>query len=118
VSQLARVTVARDSRVPVATLSGEIDISNAEDIESSLYAAVPNSALGVVLDMSELRYLDSAGVRMLFALDERLSRRGQQLHLAAPAEALVLRVLTMTGLTGSVPVHASVDEALAAFEAG
>jgi STAS domain len=49
----------------VARLTGEIDLSNAPSLERTMLDSVPNTATGMVVDLSGVSYLDSAGIRML-----------------------------------------------------
>lgn len=82
----------------VAALAGEVDLSNAPPLRDRLIAAVPNTAWGLVVDLSGLTYLDSSGVRLLFDLAARLGERRQQLILLAPPDTLhreVLRLVTI-----------------------
>jgi len=50
---------------PVARITGDIDLSNVEEWTATLEAAVPNHALGLVVDLSGVTYLDSTGIRLL-----------------------------------------------------
>lgn len=110
---------ARESGVVVATLTGEVDLSNAASIGRELAGEVPNSAQAVVLDVSGLEHLDSAGVRMVFELARRLSARGQSLRVAMPEGTLVRRVLELTRLDAVAPLDPSVEAAVErAAEAG
>lgn len=68
----------------VARLSGEIDMSNASELAASIAGSATNDLLAVVLDLSEVDYLDSAGIQMVFSLRESLRVRGQQLLLVVP----------------------------------
>ncbi|HEV7845170.1 MAG TPA: STAS domain-containing protein [Thermoleophilaceae bacterium] len=110
-SELARLELSGDD-VVVARLSGEIDMSNANEVGDELSSAVPNTALGLVLDLTALTYLDSSGVHLVFDLAERLRTRQQQLRVVVPAGAPIRRVLRIVELDDSVPVLASVDEAV------
>jgi anti-anti-sigma factor len=103
--------------VIVARLSGEIDLSNAADVGEQLAAAVPNTALGMVIDLTATAYLDSSGVHLLFDLGERLQRRQQQLRVVVPEGGPIRRVLRIVELDASVPVLPSVDEAVAQIRA-
>jgi anti-anti-sigma factor len=98
--------------VVVARLSGEIDLSNAGEVGDELSTSVPNTALGLVLDLTATTYLDSSGVHLMFDLAERLRRRQQQLRVVVPAGAPIRRVLRIVELDDTVPVLASVDEAV------
>jgi anti-anti-sigma factor len=115
-SELARLEMSGDD-VVVARLSGEIDLSNAAQVGEDLGAGVPNSALGLVIDLTATEYLDSSGVHLVFDLAERLQRRQQQLRVVVPDGAPIRRVLRIVELDGAVPVLATVDEAVAQIRA-
>jgi anti-anti-sigma factor len=111
-SELARLEISGDD-VVVARLSGEIDLSNAAQLGEELGAGVPNSALGLVIDLTATEYLDSSGVHLIFDLAERLQRRQQQLRVVVPEGAPIRRVLRIVELDGAVPVLATVEQAVA-----
>ena len=111
-SDLARLEFTVRDDVVIARLSGEVDLSNATEVGNEMTAAVPNSALGLVLDLTATEYLDSSGVHLVFELAERLRRRQQQLRVVVPAGAPIRRVLRIVELDDSVPVVGAVDEAI------
>lgn len=99
--------------VVVARLTGELDISGADSTEQRIAEAVPSSARGLVVDMSELEFIDSSGVSMLFTLARRVGSRRQELRVVAPAGKPVARVLDIVEFGRAAPVHADVDSAVA-----
>jgi anti-anti-sigma factor len=113
-SDLSHLDVSGDD-VVVARLSGEVDLSNATEVGDELSTGVPNTALGLVLDLTATTYLDSSGVHLIFDLAERLRTRQQQLRIVVPAGAPVRRVLRIVELGDTVPVLASVEEAVEAI---
>jgi anti-anti-sigma factor len=113
-SELSHLDVSGDD-VVIARLSGEVDLSNATEVGDGLSASVPNTALGLVLDLTATTYLDSSGVHLIFDLSERLRTRQQQLRIVVPAGAPVRRVLRIVELDDTVPVLASVEEAVEAI---
>jgi anti-sigma B factor antagonist len=115
-SDLSQVEFSGDD-VVVARVSGEIDLSNASEVGDKLRAAVPNTALGLVIDLTATAYLDSSGIHLVFNLAERLQRRQQQLRVVVPEDAPVRRVLRIVELDEVVPVLASVDDAVAQIRA-
>lgn len=96
----------------VARLRGDIDMSNTPDIEDAVADAVTSEARGFVLEMSEVTYLDSAGIRLLYVLDERATGRQQQLVIVVPTESFINRTLEAAGAIGSLRVVVSLAEAL------
>ena len=73
-----------DDRGVVARITGEIDLSNAASIGAALVDAVRNQEHRLILDMSEVEDLDSAGIQLIYQLRERLHARGQRLALVIP----------------------------------
>jgi anti-anti-sigma factor len=114
VIRLAELELGDPGDVRVARLVGELDLSNATDIADALAAAADEASLGLVIDMSGLTHIDSAGVRLLFDLRRRLSVRRQKLALAVPPDARIRDVLEMGAVPETVSVTATVDEALTA----
>lgn len=100
-----------NSDVVITRIAGEIDASNASRVEDQLTAAVPNSALGLVLDLSDLSFLDSSGVELFFRLRERLEDRRQRLAVALPEGAPVKRVFEIVRFSEKLPLAGSAEEA-------
>ena len=115
--RLARVTAVRDELVPIARIEGEIDISNANDVRLALEGLVGNAALGLVVDLSDVRYLDSAAVHLILRIASQLEKRRQTLHAVVPADDAVHHVLVLTGVERLVPLHATDEAAVAALRA-
>jgi anti-anti-sigma factor len=112
--RLAELDLDEPAEVRVARVRGEIDLSNAVDLLEALAEAAADSDLGIVLDMSALRHLDSAGLRLLFELRRRLAYRRRFVALAVPREARVHAVLDMAAVGDTLPVRESVEDAVAA----
>lgn len=91
---------------------GSVDLSNASDVQAQLLDEVSNQDLGVIVDLSSTRYLDSAGVHLLFDLAGRLRSRGQWLNLVVPESSRLRRVLQLTQIERVVPIHGEVQSAL------
>jgi anti-anti-sigma factor len=114
-SPLARMETRSEGGAIVATVAGEVDISNASDLGSALEGSVPQRALGLVLDLSQATYIDSAGIHLLFRLGGRLTRRRQQLRVVVPDGAPIRKIVTLAGLGWTVPHDRSVAESLASL---
>lgn len=104
-----------DEAVPVARIEGEIDISNADDVRDALEQLVGNAAVGLVLDLSDVRYIDSAAVHLILRLASQLQKRRQKLHAVVPADEAVRHVLVLTAVERLVPLHLTEDAAVAAM---
>jgi len=104
-SDLAHVVVERSGYLCIARISGEIDISNAQEVSESIGKAVPNGIPALVVDLTHTTYLDSAGVKLLFQLAERFRARRRKLRLVVPHESPIRAVLELTDLTSMVPLE-------------
>jgi anti-sigma B factor antagonist len=112
---LADVQFSDHDRVVVARLTGEIDLSNAESIESAITESTPNHALALILDVSALDYLDSAGIHLIYKLREKLRARNQGLSLVIPAESPANDALRLAGVSAVVDTVETLEKALAEF---
>jgi anti-anti-sigma factor len=96
----ANVVVRPDGAAVRIDIDGEIDLENAETVEEQLSAAIPNETQSVTLGLGELEYLDSAGLRVLFALAARLEVLQIGLRVDVPPGSLTRRVLQLSGFEG------------------
>jgi anti-anti-sigma factor len=115
VSELVQVTIDHRDDVVIARVTGELDIAVSSDTERSIGDAVPTTARALVVDFSELDFIDSSGVAMLFGLARRLGSRRQGLHLVAPKQGTVGRVLDIVGFERAAPIHDDLEQAIAAI---
>ena len=106
-SELASIQAERRGSDLLVRIAGEIDISNAREVSSALEEAVPNGTPAIVVDLSQVTYLDSAGVKLLMHLADRLRLRRRELRLVVPDDAPIRAVLELTGLLRMV---AQVDD--------
>jgi anti-anti-sigma factor len=111
---IATLRLELGTDTPVARLIGEVDASNAPGFTAELKDAVPNTAVGLVLDLSETTYIDSSGLHLIFDLADALRRRQQTLQLVAAPETFVADVLGAVSLAGAAGVSATRAEALEA----
>jgi anti-sigma B factor antagonist len=102
--------------IVIARVTGELDISGASHAGERIAEGVPTSARGLVVDMTELDFIDSSGVAMLFGLVRRLSSRRQELSVVAPKGRPVARVLEIVEFERAAPVCVDVDAALAKID--
>jgi anti-sigma B factor antagonist len=115
--KLADVQFSDHERVVVARLTGEIDLSNAQSVESAIVEATPNHALALILDVSALDYLDSAGIHLIYKLREKLRARGQALRLVIPADSAANDALRLAGVSRNIDTAETLETAVAAFAA-
>jgi len=107
VTELATVEASTDHGTAVVRVAGEIDLSNATHVRDAIVEVAPDLPL-VVLDLTALEYVDSAGIAMLFRLAERLGYHRQELQLVVPPDSGIRAVIRLTMLDQVVSVTDSV----------
>ena len=90
---------ARDPEVWVVPV-GELDLDTAVELEESLGLAVRSDAAAVVLDLRELAFLDSTGLKVI--IEACSAKEGPPVYLVPGPEA-VQAVFNVTGLATELP---------------
>ena len=109
------VEVSRQGDVVVARLDGDIDLANTPTVSARVLEAVPNDVLGLIVDLSAVRYIDSVGIRMLFTFVRLLHASRQGMAIALPPDSPVHKLLKITHLDEATVFRTSVDEAIVAL---
>lgn len=97
----ARVSVRAAGDHVHIDLSGDVDLANASEVEAKVLAAITNRATSVVLDLSQVTYLDSAGLQIVFSLTVKLRRLQIDLRIVAPDHTAARHAIDMAGM-GSI----------------
>lgn len=88
--------------VPVLATPAEIDITNTEALRSALLKAAAGRRGTLVVDMTQTRFCDSAGLHTLVAAHGRARAEGREMLLVIPGTP-VLRVFALTGMDRVIP---------------
>ena len=96
----------------VVSLAGELDLYNAEEVRDALLDATAGEPGVVVVDLEEVRFIDSTALGVLIEARSRMADRGA-FRLAAPGLE-TRRALEVSGLDRHFLVHDTVAEALEA----
>ncbi len=95
----------------IAEVIDRFDVITAPEVKAELIGAVNDGARRIVVDLSQVSFLDSSGVGALVAVHKAIEREGGQLFLAAPTKQAHL-VLRLTQLESMFSLHRTVDDAL------
>lgn len=108
-----------DDGVRVIAVRGELDLSTASDLESLLEEAIATGDASVLIDLSRCEFIDSTGIALIVRAWQRLDRaaggEGSGRVVICSGNEQVRRVLEITGLELSIPIHETRDDALAAL---
>jgi anti-anti-sigma factor len=86
-----------DGPIPTVRLTGELDISSADEIERAIEEVERSTTGTLVIDLRELGFMDSTGLRLILSADARAHDRGSHLILVRGQEP-VDRVFRMAAL--------------------
>lgn len=106
------IDVSNHEASTVITLSGDIDIETAPALREQL-AALPPRVRTVVVDLSDVEFLDSSGVGALVGAADALRAAGGSLRLACPRPR-VQKVFRISRLAEVIPIYEDVGEACTA----
>ncbi|HSJ72900.1 MAG TPA: GAF domain-containing protein [Miltoncostaeaceae bacterium] len=88
---------------PMLRVEGELDDVAASALAERV-AALDRPVGRVVLDLTDARYLGSAGVRALVEVADRLDGAGRRLEVVAPPGTIARRVLDLSGVAATLDV--------------
>ena len=112
---LADVNVESVDGVPVAAVSGEIDVSNATALRARITELTAERGGGLALDLTAVDYLDSSGLGMLLKLASTFADRGKQLRVVVEKNSFIASLMETTGVDGILSVGQSRAEAVRAL---
>ncbi len=107
-----RIGVRHEPDRVILSLAGELDMASAELLQQAMEAEDLQGAAMVVLDLQQLQFVDSTGLRIILAALERCRERRQEFAIT-PGSQQVQRLLTVTGVAEHLPTIASADEMVA-----
>ena len=93
--EFVRGTSSADGRFRI-TLAGELDIQSVDQLDAAIALAASSTDRRVEVDMSEVQFIDSSGLRGLIRAFKRFDSDGKQLRIIDPSDP-VTRLLKLTG---------------------
>ncbi len=111
---LATRTVADHA---VLEVGGEVDVYTAPRLREQVTELIDGGARNVVVDLSRVDFLDSTGLGVLVGAHKRLRLVGGTFALVCAKESL-LKVFRITALDQIIPLHDTVEAAIAAGAGG
>ena len=102
--------------VTKAVLNGRMDSRSVGQAETSFIAHIVPKEQPAVIDLTNVSFIASLGIRMLLGTARALDRYGARLALFG-AQDDVMEIIETTALTEIIPVVGTEDEAVAAVKA-
>ena len=97
------VTVSTDGERATVVLRGELDLSGVDRAREAIEQAEASATSLVILDLSELDFLDSTGLEVILRAARRAQDEGRRLIVQRPSR-YVMRLLEMTAIAQSLDI--------------
>lgn len=96
----------------VVEVSGEVDVASAPQLDQRLVELLEAGDTRLVVDLGAVGFLDSSGLGVLIKALKRIREKDGSLDLVVTNDR-ILKVFRITGLDTVLPIHATLDGALA-----
>src|SRR5271156_3777737 len=106
------LTSLDDGKTQLFALHGSLDIATSPSLRAALIEAAEHARHTIVVDLTDLEFLDSTGLGALIGAHKRAAESEGSLRLVAQ-EGQILRLLRITGLLAVLGVYPNIDAALA-----
>jgi anti-sigma B factor antagonist len=105
------VTSLDDGKAQLFVLHGSLDLATSPALRAALMEAAEHEGHALVVDLTELEFLDSTGLGALIGAHRRATEKNGSLRLVVQ-EGQILRLLRITGLLDVFRVYPNVEAAL------
>jgi anti-sigma B factor antagonist len=100
--------------VAILVVGGEVDFEVSPQLKARLMRAIKGGSRRLILDLSDVTFIDSTAIGVLAGTVEKLDESGGGSLSVVSNHDKVIQIFEITGLDNLVTIHASRDEALAA----
>ena len=90
----------------------ELDIATVDAFRAELQRAIEDSANGLVIDLSEVGFIDSTGLSAILHVNSQLKRDGRRLAIVAPRGTAAAMLFTLSGLRSELAIYDSTRSAM------
>lgn len=100
----------------VISVSGRLDLQDTEKVEPSFLTLTKTGHQNIAVDLSQVTFLSSVGIRMLIAGGKALKKSGGRMALVMGANTAAIKTLKMTCIDTILPMFETLREAEAALK--
>ena len=108
------ITVSEMKRVHLIEVGGRVDSLSANELGHSLAQIIDSGHHAMVIDLSNVEYMSSAGLREIVSALRRVQKTGGDIRVANPSER-VMEVLELAGLDTIFKIYATQVEAVGSY---
>ena len=109
------ITTKQLKRVDLVTVSGRIDSATAPELDRVLMSIVDEGRFRICLDLKDLQYISSAGIKVLISILKTCKRWNRGDLRLANMSSYIAEVFDLAGLTPLFKIYPSLVEAVGSF---
>lgn len=103
--------------VALITVDGYLDVDTATEFQAHLANQLHHGRRHFLIDLAAVPFMDSSGMNIILRVYQETRKTEGSVHVISPTPA-VRRILDLTGVSITVPISESVDEALTRVDEG
>ncbi len=103
------IKINKNDSATVVIISGKVDAVTAPKLEESLNELIDQGETRIILDLDGIRYISSAGLRVLLATTQALYKKGKFALCSIPDD--VMEIIDMVGFSKIMNIYRDVEEA-------
>jgi anti-sigma B factor antagonist len=115
ISDNTAVEDTTDGDLAIVAMGGELDYEASPQLRARLVGAIKAGGRRLVLDLSDVTFIDSTAIGVLAGTVARLDEAGGGSLAVVSTNDKVLQIFEITGLDGVISLHSSREEAVSAF---
>ncbi len=108
------LNVKNEEKGTLVSVTGRMDAVSSSEFEKELGRLIDEGNVNFVIDLTELDYISSSGLRSVLVTAKKLKGENGQILLAS-LQAVVKEVFEISGFSTIIPIYESVKEAMAAL---
>jgi anti-anti-sigma factor len=108
---MMEINTRKEENATVVSVTGKMDAVSSPELEKDLSQLMAEGEKDFVIDLGELDYISSAGLRVILATAKRLKEKEGKILLAS-LQDMVKEVFEISGFSAIIPIYESVESAL------
>ncbi|RJR45425.1 MAG: anti-sigma factor antagonist [Desulfobacteraceae bacterium] len=105
------IVTKKEKGAVVVLLNGKLDAGSSPELEKEIDKIAAEGEKHLILDLAQLSYISSAGLRVILAGSKKLKNKQGSLYVSALG-SMVREVFEVSGFSSIIPIFPSSDEAL------
>ena len=107
-----QLATRHEGDVAIVSATGEVDVFTAPGLDAELDAVIADGHCRLVIDLSDVAFLDSTGLGVLVKVPKHSREAGGWLHLVVTGDR-IRKIFEITGLDASIPIFDTAQDAIA-----